>query len=192
MADHGHHQIVMRHIHRVDLGADAFQQRPQPRQFGRVGLGTRRQQPPAVLEQRGKARPRAGVFGARHRVAGNEMHPRRDMRRHRLDHSALDAAHIGNHGSGLQMRRDLGGNRAHRADRHRQHHQIGTLHGLGRRLADPVAEQLARHRPCLGRSGMADDLGSQPLGAHRMGHRAGDKAKADQRDAGVDHAHPAP
>lgn len=130
------------------------------------------------------------MLGAGQRMAGNEMHAFRQMRRYRLHHGRLDRADIGDRRAGLQMRRDLRRDIGHGTHRHRQNHQICAFDRLGRRLADPIHKpDLQSHRPRLGRAGMADDLSRQTLFAHRQRHRAGDQPQPDQRDTLIDHAH---
>ena len=90
-------------------------------------------------------------------------------------------------GPRLQMWCDFCSNRLHRADRHAQDDKISPLHRLGRRLGHPVTEQRQRHRPRLGRFGMAHDLTGQPARPHRMRHGRGDQPKTDQGDTLVDH-----
>ena len=190
MTDHGNHQIMVRDVHRVDAGAHRLDQFAQPRQRRRVTIPRRGQQPPAVLEQRGKARPRARVFRSGHRMAGDEMHTFRQVRGHRIDHGLFDRSDICHGRPRRQMGADLGGDGAHRADRHRKNHKVRALHGLGRRIADLVAEQLSCDSPRLGRFGMAHDLGREATGPHRMRHRRGDQSQPDQRDAAIGHFTP--
>ena len=94
VADHGHHKIMVRSIHHIDLRAHRLQQPTQPRKCRRLGVRSGGQQPPAVPEQRRKARTRPGMFGARHRMTGNELHILRDMRCHGGNDRLFDRAHI--------------------------------------------------------------------------------------------------
>ena len=68
----------------------------------------RRQDAPAVDEQLGEAGVRAGILRAGDRMRRDEMHALRHMRRHVLEHRALDRADIGDDRAGLQRRGDLG------------------------------------------------------------------------------------
>ena len=190
MGNHGQNLIVMGRIHRVHLRPHAGQQGFEPQKRCRISLGRGREQPPAVHKQRCKARARAGIFGPRHRVAGNELNTVRHMRGNGGNHRLLDRAHIGDGRTRHQMRADLGRNIGHRPDRHRQHHQIGTHHCLSRCGINPVTNpDLQRRRTGFGRFGMAHNLARQTLGPHGMGHGRGDQPQTDQRDAVVNRGH---
>ena len=88
MAGHCQHQIVVVRIHFLDLRP---QRLPIVRQLrhGRCIGAIGGQKAPAVVKQLRKARPWAGMLSAGQRVARHEMHARRNMRRHRLNHRAL-------------------------------------------------------------------------------------------------------
>ena len=47
------------------------------------------------------------MFGAGHRMGGDEMNARRQMRRHLADDGALDRADVGDDRAGFKERRDL-------------------------------------------------------------------------------------
>ena len=115
------------------------------------------------------------------------MHPLGDMRRDILDHMALHRPHIGEGGPRHQHRGDLGGDGAHHANRHAEHHQVGALDGLLWRVADAIAQADAAGSVAgLGAAGVAGDLARKPGAFHRPEHRRGDKPQADQRHAVVD------
>ncbi len=184
---------MVRRIHRIDLGTESLDEAAKPRKRRGIVPGKRGQKPPAVLKERGKTRPRPRIFRARHWVAGNEVHTLGNMRHHRINDRLLDRTHIGHRRAGLQMRADLGGNFAHRANRHGQHDQIGIAHSLGRGVGGMIDKaDLTRDLPRFGRLGKAHDFPGQALRLHGMGHGRGDQPQPDQGDAVVDHRHGAP
>ena len=115
---------------------------------------------------------------------------RRQMGCHRLDHRLLDRAYVRHRGTGAQMRADFGGKGPHRPHRHRQHDQIGPLHGLRRRIRHTVNKaDLKGSGAGFRRPGIAHNLARQPALTHRMGHGRRNQPQADQRDAVVDRGH---
>ncbi len=108
MAGDRQHQIVMlrpawsRHWRR----ARARTPRAVRPAFGSVAFG-RRQDAPAVDEQFGEAGIGTGILGAGDRMRRNEMHARRQMRRHRRDDRALTEPTSETMAPGFEMRRDL-------------------------------------------------------------------------------------
>ena len=107
MAGNCEHQIVMVGRHRFHVGAE---QAPEGRKLVHrllVRAVGRRQDAPAVDEQLGKARIRAGIFCPRDRVRRNEIHALRQMRRHIAYDRAFDRADIGNDRARGEVRADL-------------------------------------------------------------------------------------
>ena len=108
--------------------------------------------------------------------AGGDMRP--DVAHHR----ALDRADIGQDRPRLQVLGNRCRNVAIGAERHAQHHQIGSPDCLGCRLVHPVddAEPARRgaRRLALGEAGNG---AGQPAAAQRMGQRRADETDADQR-----------
>ena len=150
VAGDGEHEIVVVRVHLVDMAAHALPERPQPSDGVRVRPGRRHDQQPAVVEQLGEPGTGAGMLGPGDRMRGHEVHALGDMGANRLDHRALDRTHVGHRRPGLQVRRDLGGNRPHYAHRHGQHHEIGAPDSLGRGLGHLVNEvDLFGDLPCL-------------------------------------------
>ena len=190
VADHGQHQIMVGGVHRIDLGPHRLHQVAQTGQGFGVHLRRGRQQPPAVVKKRGKTRPRARIFRARHGVAGDEVNIGRNMGLHRCDHRLLDRPHIRHRGPCRQMRANFGSNRGHGPHGHSQHDQISALHRFGGGGINVVAQaNLKRHSASFSRFGMAHNLPRQPLGPHRMRHRRGYKPQADQRHFLINHRH---
>ena len=184
MADHGQHQIVVGRVHLIDVGSHRLPQAAQALD----GLGGRlfggRQQAPAVLKERGKARPGAGMFGPGKRVGGDKGHAFGDMGADRGDHRLFHGPHISNAGPLGKMRADLGRDFGHGADGDGQNHQIGALHGFGGGAEHPVTDADLQGHPAgfLG-FGIAHDFAHKAELLHGMGHRGGDQPQPDQRHA---------
>ena len=81
VAGDGQHQVVVLGVHDLDLGARAPPEGGQLADRRRVGARRRRQDAPAVVEQLGEAGVGPGLLGAGDRVAGDEMHALRHVRR---------------------------------------------------------------------------------------------------------------
>ncbi len=127
------------------------------------------------------------MLGPGKRVAGDEMDALGDMRRDGLDHRLLDGPDVRDRGTGLQMRADFGGDRPHRADRHRQDDKVRAFDCLGGGCEDLVAKtDLARGGAGFGAARMPRDRTGQPRLPHCMRHGGGDQPQPDQSDAAVD------
>ena len=160
------------------------------------GLGAlgRRQDAPAVDEQLGEAGVGAGVFGAGDGMRGHEVDAGGQVRRHVANDRAFDRADVGDDGAGLEMRADLGRDRAAGADRDADDHEVGVLRRFGVGGDDLVGEAeldhaLARRFRARGR----DDLLHDALLARGARDRGADQADADQRQAieqGLRHVRP--
>ena len=79
----GEDAVVMRGVQALDHAAAAPPEGVELVDRGGVAVGQRRQDAPAAVEQLGEARFGARILGAGDRMAGNEMHARRHMGRHR-------------------------------------------------------------------------------------------------------------
>ena len=146
------------------------------------GLGRRRQDAPAVAEQLGKAGFGSGMLGAGDRVAGNEMHTRRDMRPQIADHGLLDRADIGQDRAVLQRRPDPPPDFGIGGERRRDDHEIGTRDRLCRVVASsrrqsPAAAPRPKSRPAERKR----RCGLGAVAAQRPGERGPDQPDPDQR-----------
>ena len=130
MARDREHKVMMLGRHDLDLGAERGPERAQF--FGRAGVGALRrgEDAPAVDEEFGEAGIGSGMFGAGHGMRRHEMHACRQMRRHVLDDGGLDRADVGDDRARLEMRRDLGRDRAAGADGNAEDHEVGVLDGF--------------------------------------------------------------
>ena len=97
----------------------------------------------------------------------------------------LHRADVGQDGAGLQMRRDLRGERPAGADRHAEDDEIGALHRLGGAVVALVDEAELQRRverlPACARCRRSRL--ARPLRAHGVADRRADQADADQRHA---------
>ena len=108
------------------------------------------------------------------------------MRADSIDHRPFDRSHVGQGRALFQRRGDFGGDIAHNADRNAENHKVSPRDGLGRGVANPVAQaDLAGDVTGFGAAGMADNLGSHAGAADRMGDRSGDQSQPDQGNAGI-------
>ena len=112
------------------------------------------------------------------------MHALRDVRRHVLEHRALDRPDVGDDRAGLQRRGDLLRDRPARADRNADDDEIGALDGLGVGLDHLIGDAqfndaLARRLRARGR----DDRARHAVLARRARDRATDQPDADQCEA---------
>ena len=128
MAGDGEHQIVMLGVHDLDIGAAGAPEIFELLHRLGIAVGQRRQDAPAIGEEFGKARFRARLLGAGHRMARHEMDVRRQMRRDIADDRRLDRADIGDDRAFLESRADLARDLAAGADRHAQDDEIGIAH----------------------------------------------------------------
>ena len=191
MAGDREHAIVVCGFHRLDFGAQS------PPEFEhalyRKGVGTlgRRDDAPAMMEQRGEARFGPTILGARHRMRGHE-HRLGQRRADRLDHAFLARADIAQDRIGRQIAGEFRRDHAHRPDRHAQDHQIGIDHRGAGSIRHVVA-QVDPHRGLAHRrihviAGHAD---ARHVLAHAAGDRRADQPEADHGDA-AERQHQAP
>jgi len=183
MAGDGEHEIMMLRRHHLDLGAHRGPERTQP--IGRIGIRAfrRGQDAPAVDEELRKAGVGTGMFGAGDGMRRHEMHACRQMRRHVLDHRALDRADVGNDRTSLQVGCDLLRHRPASADGNAEDHEVGVRDGLHIALDHAVDNaELGDPRPGLLRARGGDDLAGEVVDARRACDRPADQAEADQRD----------
>ena len=82
-------------IHKLDLAAHSGPQIGQQRNRLAVGARFGRKDAPAVLEQFGETGFGPREFRTRHRMAGDEMHARRQKRIYLGEDRAFDRADIG-------------------------------------------------------------------------------------------------
>ena len=76
------HQIMVRGIHALHIGAEGAPERGEPLHRGAIAAVRRREDAPAVDEQFGKPGVRPRILGARHRMRGNEVNARRNVGDH--------------------------------------------------------------------------------------------------------------
>ena len=157
--DDRQHQIMMLRIHDVHIGSASL---PESRQsFHRLIARrlVRCQDAPAIVEQRGKTGVRAGLFGTRDRVAGDEMDAVRNMRAHLADDRSLCRADVRQNCAGFQRRGNPFRNRFVRSHRHTQNDEIRPVDRLAGVHAISVAEPelLRAGKGCL-RTGGDNDL----------------------------------
>ena len=124
------------------------------------------------------------MLGAGDRMRGHEMHARGQVRRHVAHDRALDRADVGHDRARLQMRADLGRDRAAGADRDADDDEIGAFDrrriGLDHLIGDAeLGDAPARG----GRARRRDDRARRALRARRARDRGADQADADQREA---------
>ena len=132
-----------------------------------------------------------GVLGAGDRMRRDQMHALRDMRRHVLEHLALDRADVGDDRAGLERRRDLGRDRPARADRNADDDEVGVLRGLGVGLDHLIRDAELDHAlACRFRARGRDDRAHHAVFARRARNRAADQPDADQREAVDDGSSP--
>ena len=123
------------------------------------------------------------MLGAGDGMRGNEMHGRRQMRRHVPDDRALDRADVGDDRARREMSADLLGDRTAGADGNAEDDEVGVLDRFGVGL-DHGIDDAEFADPCAGllRARRGDDLLGQALRAGGARDRAADQAEADQRD----------
>ena len=80
MAGDREHQVMVRRAHGLDIRPDRFPKRPHLGDRFRVRALGRRENGPAIDEQRGKARVRAGLLGPRDRMRRDQPGMRRQNR----------------------------------------------------------------------------------------------------------------
>ena len=166
------------------LAPSALQNALQLLDRGRVRAFRRRQDAPAIDEQLGKAGVRAGILGAGDRMRRDQMHALRDMRRHVLEHRALDRADVGDDRAGLERAGDLGRDRPARADRNADDDEVGVLRGLGVGLDHLIRDAEFDDAPARRlRARGRDDRAHHAVFARRARDRAADQPDADQREA---------
>ena len=122
----------------------------------RAGVGAvgRRQDAPAVVEQRREARVRPRMLGAGDRMGRHEMHAlRADAARSLRDHRALDRADVRHDRAGLQRRRDRLGHR--------------------RRRRRPARRGSTRSAPCTASAASVVHLSARPSSRTRVERRLG-------------------
>jgi hypothetical protein len=192
VADDGQHQIVMGGIHLVDIRAhrrpaERAQRGPPPRGRSSGSGVSSHQRLRTAWQSPTRARnipcPQGDGRGRNARL--------RQMRRHRRDHRLLDRTHVGHRRARPQMRADLGGNLAHRAHRHAQHHKVGALRPPRRPSRSPGRRTAQRHGPRLGRSWRSPR--SRPPAPPRASHAPWTRRSAPDRSAQpglVDHFTP--
>ena len=174
----------MRGVHGDDAHACGLPERRHRRERGRIGVGERRQDAPAVVKQVGKARGGAGMLGAGDGMAGHEMHARGDMGQHVADHRLLDRAHVGDDRAGFERRPDRLGDLGIGGERRPQHHEIGPRYRRRGIRGGAVAElELKRRVEGLLAARAGDDLAGELVPAQHMGDRGIDEPDADEGDA---------
>ena len=149
-----------------------------------VGALWRRQDAPAVDEQLGEPRVRPRILGSGDGMRRNEMHARRHMRCHVLEHRGLHRADVGEDRAGLERCGDLGGHWPACADRNADDDEVGVFRRLGVGLDHLIGDAqfndaLARRLRARGR----DDRAHHAVFARRARDRSADQADADQREA---------
>ncbi len=182
MAGDGEHEIVVRGIHHLDLGAKRGPERAERFNRGGVRIGRRREDAPAPFEQGGKACLGPALFGAGDRVRGDHHAFGQDLLQN-CEHAFLGRTDIADdrfsgHGIGHRQR-----GHAHRANGHAQDDEIGALDCFGRGRADGV-DQFAplRGEPDMRIGIVARGLEMWRLLADREPDRAAQKAEPDDRD----------
>ena len=116
--------------------------------------------------------------------AGTKCTPAGKMRRHVAQHRALDRADIGDDRAGLEMRPDLGRDRAAGADRNADDDEIGALRPPRHWSRPPGRRCRARRRAGAWRpSARSRRSCARRLRARRARDRGADQADADQREA---------
>ncbi len=138
---------------------------------------------PAIDEQRGEARVRAGLLRARHRVGRDEPRMRGQNRLELRDHRGLDRADVRHDRARLQRRRDRPTDLPVRADRRAEDDAIGVPRPLRRdrscrRRPRPSASARAR---ALRRSVRDHDPARRVLLADGAGERRPDQPDPDDR-----------
>ena len=133
------------------------------------------------------------MFGPGERVAGDEMNALGQMRANLRDHIGLDRAYVCYGCTRCEMRRDLGGNCAHDAHRHAEHHQISARHGFGGTVANTVAQpDFTRRGAGFIAAGIAGHFTRQPAAFHRPVERRCDQPEPYQGNFFVNLRHQRP
>src|SRR5262245_5171544 len=97
---------MMLRIHDLDMTTERHPEGLEPGDGSGVSASRWGQNAPAAIEQFGKTRLRPRVLRARDRMAGNEMHARRNKWTNVAHNRALDGADVRNDGAGLQCGRN--------------------------------------------------------------------------------------
>ncbi len=184
VTDHGDDAVVVGGLHDLGHGAAAAPEFCHALGGVGVGAGGGGEQDPAALEQRGKTGVGAGVLGAGHGVAGDEVHAGGDERADVAQDGELGGADVGEHAAGGEVGGDGGGDGGAGADGGAQDHAVGVAHGDGGVGVGAVgdAEGGDAGEDVGGVAG--DDLGGQ-LAAQGggAGEGAADQAEADDGEA---------
>ena len=188
----GQHTVMMIRIHFVHIGAKAFPKGSHLVDSTTVTAFNRHNQQPTVFKQLRKAAFRAGMLGASQWVRRHKMHICGQNRPNTFDHVAFDRTHIGDRGTRLQMRCNLGCNLAHDANRDTQDDQIRVLHSFNRTITNRITKpDLAGgvagfRRPCI-----TSDMAHRPCPFARPKDGRRNKPKPDQGNPFVNHTHAA-